>query len=165
MKTAETLSYTNATALFPFLLVGVPPLLILYIYYAIVHGDGSVAILLLMWAKDLFITTTASVAAPYLFGSRVAWKVLGCYAASELLLMRVLPGQMQTGPPSPTGHFPVYQANGLLTYLGVIDPGLVYDHWERSSELSISLQSSCAGCCTLKASTYRQTPMQVCQVI
>ena len=28
----------------------------------------------------------------------------------------------------PTGHVPVYQANGLLTYLGVIDPGLVYDH-------------------------------------
>lgn len=122
------MSYTNATALFPFLLVGVPPLLILYLYYAIVHGDGSVAILLLMWAKDLFITTTASVAAPYLFGSRLAWKVLGCYAASELLLMRVLPGQMQTGPPSPTGHVPVYQANRLLTYLGVIDPGLVYDH-------------------------------------
>ena len=122
------MSYTNATALFPFLLVGVPPLLILYLYYAIVHGDGSVAILLLMWAKDLFITTTASVAAPYLFGSRLAWKVLGCYAASELLLMHVLPGQMQTGPPSPTGHVPVYQANRLLTYLGVIDPGLVYDH-------------------------------------
>ena len=80
-------------------------MLILYLYYAIVHGDGSVAILLLMWAKDLFITTTASVAAPYLFGSRLAWKVLGCYVASELLLMRVLPGQMQTVHPVLRGTF------------------------------------------------------------
>ena len=85
-KTAGKVSYTNAT----------------------VHGDGSVAFLLQTWAKDGFITTTASVAAPYLFVSRLAWKVLGCYAAFELLLMRVLPGQMQSGPPSPTDHVPVY---------------------------------------------------------
>ena len=85
-RTAGKVSYTNAT----------------------VHGDGSVAFLLQTWAKDGFITTTASVAAPYLFVSRLAWKVLGCYAAFELLLMRVLPGQMQSGPPSPTGHVPVY---------------------------------------------------------
>ena len=84
-KTAGKVSYTNAT----------------------VHGDGSVAFLLQMLAKDGFITATASVAAPYLFVSRLAWKVLGCYAAFELLLMRVLPGQMQSGPPSPTGHVPV----------------------------------------------------------
>ena len=58
--------------------------------------------------RDGFITTTASVAAPYLFVSRLAWKVLGCYAAFELLLMRVLPGQMQSGRPSPTDHVPVY---------------------------------------------------------
>ena len=139
-KTTEKLSYTNATALFPFLLVAAPPLLILYLYYAIVHGDGSVAFLLQLWAKDGFIRTTASVAAPYLLGSRLAWKIIGCYAVFELILMRILPGQKKCGPPSPTGHVPVYRANGaqaycvtlttfgLLTYLGVIDPGLVYDH-------------------------------------
>lgn len=139
-KTTERLSYTNATALFPFLLIAAPPLLILYLYYAIVHGDGSVAFLLQLWTKDGFIRTTVSVASPYFLGSRFAWKVLGCYAAFELILMRVLPGQNKSGPPSPTGHVPVYRANGtqaycvtlatfgLLTYLGVIDPGLVYDH-------------------------------------
>ena len=139
-KTTEKLSYTNATALFPFLLVAAPPLLVLYLYYAIVHGDGSVAFLLQLWAKDGFIRTTASVAAPYLLGSRTAWKIIGCYAAFELALMRLLPGKRKSGPPSPTGHVPVYTANGvqaycvtlatfgLLTYLGVIDPGLVYDH-------------------------------------
>ena len=112
-KTAGKVSYTNAT----------------------VHGDGSVAFLLQTWAKDGFITTTASVAAPYLFVSRLAWKVLGCYAAFELLLMRVLPGQMQSGPPSPTGH--VLCTHGVLRRTRHVrtahvpwrvDPGLVYDH-------------------------------------
>lgn len=139
-KTKEKLSYTNATALFPFLLVAAPPLLVLYLYYAIVHGNGSVAFLLQLWAKDGFIRTTASVAAPYLLGSRTAWKIIAFYAAFELTLMRILPGTKKSGPPSPTGHVPVYTANGvqaycvtlatfgMLTYLGVIDPGLVYDH-------------------------------------
>ena len=78
---------------------------------------------------------TASVAAPYLFVSRLAWKVLVCYAAFELLLMRVLPGQMQSGPPSPTGH--VLCTHGVLRHTRHVrtahvpwrvDPGLVYDH-------------------------------------
>ena len=149
-RTAGKVSYTNAT----------------------VHGDGSVAFLLQTWAKDGFITTTASVAAPYLFVSRLAWKVLGCYAAFELLLMRVLPGQMRPVRPVlrvtscvPTAYCVALATFGLLTYLGVSTLGLSTTIWERSSELSISLQSSCAGCCTLKASTYRQTPMQVYQVI
>ena len=85
--------------------------------------------------RDGFITTTASVAAPYLFVSRLAWKVLGCYAAFELLLIRVLPGQMQSGPPSPTGH--VLCTHGVLRRTRHVrtahvpwrvDPGLVYDH-------------------------------------
>ena len=149
-KTAGKVSYTNAT----------------------VHGDGSVAFLLQTWAKDGFITATASVAAPYLFVSRLAWKVLGCYAAFELLLMRVLPGQMQSGPPSPTDHVPVYPRHTAShSPRSDCSRTLACRPWAclrpsgRDPRSSQSLQSSCAGCCTLKASTYRQTPMQVYQVI
>ena len=55
----------------------------------------------------------------------------------------------------PTAYCVTLATFGLLTYLGVSTLGLSTTIWERSSELSISLQSSCAGCCTLIKCKYQ----------
>jgi len=150
-KTAGKVSYTNAT----------------------VHGDGSVAFLLQTWAKGrihydyclcscaLLVRLAACMEGPWL---------LCCFRATldaRSPRADAVRSAQSYGSRScvPTAYCVTLATFGLLTYLGVSTLGLSTTIWERSSELSISLQSSCAGCCTLKASTYRQTPMQVYQVI
>jgi len=69
-----------------------------------------------------------------------ALKLIFSYSAFELLLMRLVPGKRFTSTITPTGHLPVYKANGLQSYtitvitvfalyiFDVFNPAIVYDY-------------------------------------
>lgn len=69
-----------------------------------------------------------------------ACKIIAVYAAFEAALQLLLPGKTVYGPISPTGHRPVYKANGLQAYFvtlityfalwwfGIFNPTIVYHH-------------------------------------
>ncbi|ERN12476.1 7-dehydrocholesterol reductase [Amborella trichopoda] len=112
------------------------PPFVIFIWYTMVHGDGSVSItwdylkqnglqgLINIWPRP----------------SPIAWKIIACFGAFEAMLQLVLPGERVEGPISPAGNRPVYKANGLLAYavtlityisiwwLGIFNPAIVYDH-------------------------------------
>lgn len=126
------LTYTSMISL----LTLCPPFVIL-LWYSMVHADGSILQTFsylkengLQGFKDIWPT-------PF---SPIAWKLIVIYGAFEAFLQMALPGKRVEGPISPTGHVPVYKANGLqayavtlITYLGlwwfkIFDPAIVYDH-------------------------------------
>ncbi|KAH9667879.1 7-dehydrocholesterol reductase [Citrus sinensis] len=88
-----------------------PPFVIL-LWYTMVHADGSV---IKSWDYlrqnglqgfiDIWPRPTA-----------VAWKLIACFGAFEAALQLLLPGKRVEGPISPTGHRPVYKANGVAAY-------------------------------------------------
>lgn len=68
------------------------------------------------------------------------WKVILCYMGFELFLMKFVPGKRFEATVTPSGHVPVYNANGFqcylisiatllfLAYKGIFNPALVYDY-------------------------------------
>lgn len=76
------------------------------------------------------------------FGTVAAWKIIGVFAALQLLLMRVLPGRKYKGTVTPKGNVPEYVDNGLASYiitfaifffcasyLKLFTPGIIYHHF------------------------------------
>ncbi|WVZ22386.1 hypothetical protein V8G54_000930 [Vigna mungo] len=69
-----------------------------------------------------------------------AYKIILVYGVFEAALQLLLPAKTVYGPISPTGHQPVYKANGVAAYLvtlitymalwwfGIFNPTVVYDH-------------------------------------
>jgi 7-dehydrocholesterol reductase len=124
-----------------FLIFACPPAVFLFWYTNVALG-GSFTRLGELFIQDGFLTTIKSIWMPYFFGSALAWKILGIYVLTELLLMRFLPGKMFKGPITPAGNIPTYKANGLLAYtltlalffLGsyqfkLFSPTILYDHF------------------------------------
>src|SRR5690606_25892221 len=64
-----------------------------------------------------FFSTLASIWGPIFFGSKTAWKIIGCFAAFQLLLMKVVPGKQYFGPITPKGNTPVYKDNGISSFV------------------------------------------------
>src|SRR5690606_24815189 len=75
-------------------------------------------------------------------GTPMAYQIIAIYMATQLILMRVVPGKPFMGPITPQGNIPVYKANGvgcylitlLLFYLGAyqfhwFSPTIVYDNF------------------------------------
>jgi 7-dehydrocholesterol reductase len=68
------------------------------------------------------------------------WKIILSYMAFELFLMKAVPGKTFKATVTPSGHVPVYNANGFQCYLltiatvfalgysGVFNPAEIYDH-------------------------------------
>lgn len=119
------------------LLVLCPPFAIL-LWYTFTQLDGSVANLLAQLRPDLFVT----VLWPILFGSPVAWLMIGVFCVFELALMRVLPGAIFRGPATSKGNVPEYKSNGIQAFaitlatfsiatfvLKVFPATLIYDHF------------------------------------
>jgi 7-dehydrocholesterol reductase len=78
----------------------------------------------------------------HFWGSATAWKIIGVFAAFQLLLMRILPGKKYTGTITPMGNLPEYKDNGLASYiisfalffictlgLGLFPASIVYDNF------------------------------------
>lgn len=124
-----------------FLIVVCPPTVFLF-WYTNTHLDGSFTKLGELFAAQGVLPTIKAIWSPYIFGTAAAWKILGIFAAVELALMRLLPGETYNGPITPAGNVPVYKANGplaygttlLLFYLGAyqfhwFSPTILYDHF------------------------------------
>jgi len=65
------------------------------------------------------------------FGSQLMWDVLrmlGAFMAFQLALMKLMPGRLHKGPVSPTGHVPVYIANGFQCYIASLSAYLLVVH-------------------------------------
>jgi 7-dehydrocholesterol reductase len=124
-----------------FLIAACPPTVIL-VWYTHVHLGGSLSALFALFAREGFFAALAKIWGPVFFGSRAAWTILGVFAATELALLRFLPGRIFEGPPSPQGNRPLYRNNGLPAFLTTValflggsyglrlfSPTVVYDHF------------------------------------
>ena len=103
---------------------------------------GSFSELIRAIHHDGFFATLWAASGPYMFGSKIAWTIIGLFAALQLAFMKWLPGPTYLGPETTNGCVPVYKANGRLAYgltltlffLGGFvfkwfRPGVVYDNF------------------------------------
>ena len=130
------------TTLVPlFLLLVCPPTAIVF-WHVNVDLGGSFAAFADLCLTDGVLATLWSAWEPVFFGTPTAWALIGVFAALQLALMRLLPGADFRGPPTPSGHVPVYKANGPLAFavtmglfalcagpLDLFSPAIVYDHF------------------------------------
>ena len=140
-NSSQEVSYTHSSSILPVLLVFLCPAFVMLLSFTAVKLEGSPLALLHEIQKKGFWSVLYSAWVPYMFGSAAAWKFIIPYAAFELVLMRILPGKLAKGPVTPTGHVPVYKANGMLAYLvtlgtfflctwlKVFNPADIYDHF------------------------------------
>lgn len=99
-----------------FLLLLCPPTALLF-WYINVELGGSFQRAWELFNSHGTLNTIYTIWSPYFFGTAAAWKILAVFSASELLLMRWLPGKAFYGPITPAGNTPVYTANGMAAFL------------------------------------------------
>ena len=101
----------------PLLFLTLCPPAVFVFWYINTALDGSFMNFWHLVANQGLFITVAKIWGPVFFGSATAWKILGTFAAFELLLMRLIPGKPFLGPITPKGNIPVYKANGPACYL------------------------------------------------
>ena len=104
------------TTLIPAALMLLCPPTAILVWYTHTALDGSLAALGRLVAREGIGGTVSRVFAPVFFGSPIAWAVIGIFAATQLALMRLLPGKPFHGPITPKGDVPVYTANGPAAF-------------------------------------------------
>lgn len=118
--------------LVPFILLALcPPAVYVFWYINTVLGGSFEAFWHLVQDKGIF-STVFSISQPIFFGSAAAWKIIACFAAFQLLLMKLIPGKTFLGPITPKGNVPVYKANGVPCFLitmGAFVLGSFGFHW------------------------------------
>jgi Ergosterol biosynthesis ERG4/ERG24 family len=45
------------------------------------------------------------------------WQMIGCFTIFQLILLRIVPGQRFVATTTPSGHRPIYTANGMACYI------------------------------------------------
>lgn len=115
------------------------PIFCLTFWYTCTHHEGSFVKLYEFVREHGFMRFISEVW-PTPFNPEV-WKLIGIYSAFELVLMKVVPGKEFRSTVTPTGHVPVYNANGfqcyvitIVTLIGIVqaglwDPSFVYEHF------------------------------------
>jgi 7-dehydrocholesterol reductase len=128
--------------LVPAALIAICPPTAILVWYTHTALGGSLVALGRLVAHDGAATAIGKIFGPVFFGSKTAWSVIAVFAATQLLLMRALPGKPFYGPLTPKGNVPVYKANGPLAFavtvalfvcasfgLHLFSPTIVYDHF------------------------------------
>ncbi|MFN8310837.1 MAG: hypothetical protein U0T73_12825 [Chitinophagales bacterium] len=123
------------------LMLVTPPFAMLF-WHTNVELDGSLTALLNELTSKGFLTVLSEVWLSRFFGSLTAWKMIGSFAALQLLFMRLLPGRKYEGTITPKGNVPVYTDNGLAAYLLTFalyfgcslglkwfSPGIIFTHF------------------------------------
>ncbi|HWB65111.1 MAG TPA: hypothetical protein VG603_16445, partial [Chitinophagales bacterium] len=108
----------------PLFLVLVCPPFAMLMWHTNVNLEGSFVKLGQEIAAKGFFTEIAEVWGSRFFGTLIAWKIIGVFAALQLLLMRIIPAKTFTGTITPMGNLPEYKDNGLASY--VITFGLFF---------------------------------------
>jgi 7-dehydrocholesterol reductase len=143
----------------PLLIMVGAPMTALLVWHTNVALDGSLTALVGEIARQGLVGTIVAAGRPVLVGSRTAWTIIGVFVAIQLALVRVLPGRAFTGPTTPTGHVPMYRANGVAALavtlalflggsygLGLFSPTIVYDHFgELIGALNVLGLTLCVG--------------------
>lgn len=137
-----TLARLVRTVVGPLLLVTLCPPTVMLLWYINTALKGSPAAFAQLVAEQGFVATLQAIWAPVFFGTPTAWAILAVFAGTQLALMRLVPGRRFLGPPSPSGHVPVYQANGFQCFaitvglyaigaygLHLFSPAIAYDHF------------------------------------
>lgn len=117
-----------------------PPTIFIFWYTATSLNGSFQAFWDLVLGHGLFFMV-ASLWFPIFFGTLTAWKILACFAAFQLMLMKAVPGKPFVGPVTPKGNIPIYKANGVLSFLitllafflatykfHLFSPTLIYDN-------------------------------------
>lgn len=126
----------------PLLLITLCAPVAFLVWYTNVSLNGSIKQLFTLFAQNGIFSTIYGIWSPLFFGTAEAWKILGIFAVSELLLMKILPGRKVQGPLTPKGNTPIYKANGVssfactmvLFYLAtahfhLFSPTIIYDNF------------------------------------
>jgi 7-dehydrocholesterol reductase len=118
-------------------LMSTTPLFLFFVYYLIgtKHGDFGAMwneCNTLGWRIVFKVTPT-----PF---DPLAWRIILGFMGFELFLMRFVPGKVFKATVTPSGHVPVYNANGfqcyvitlvtlvVVTHHGLFNPSIVYDN-------------------------------------
>lgn len=104
-------------SLFPLFLIVACPLTVMLVWFTCVELNGSFQNLGSFCLKHGTLNAFYMIWSPVFFGSTAAWKILGCFAAFQLLLMKIVPGKQFKGPVTPEGNIPIYKANGISCFL------------------------------------------------
>ncbi|KAE8879394.1 hypothetical protein PF005_g24976 [Phytophthora fragariae] len=92
----------------PLFLMGVTPVAATLITHVFVAHGGSVGSFLAAGKSLYEIWPT-----PW---DPTAWKLIGSFMATQLVLMRVVPGKTSYGPVTPGGNVPEYKSNGFQCF-------------------------------------------------
>lgn len=98
----------------------ISPVFVMFMWYTNTALNGSIHRLFNLFYSQGFWDTLYSIWRPIMFGSPIAWLILGGFAVFELLLMKILPGPVFSGPITPKGHIPAYKANGVGAYFATL---------------------------------------------
>lgn len=122
------------------LLIMCPPFALL-VWFTHTQLDGSLMNLVAKFQNEGVATAIYNIYSPVMLGSATAWLIIAVFAAFELTLMRLLPGNAFLGPTTPKGNVPVYKANGVLAFavtlatfvltsfaFGWFSPTIIYDN-------------------------------------
>jgi 7-dehydrocholesterol reductase len=125
----------------PVLLMTFTPPFALLMWHTNAHLEGS---FLNLWAEITargWWPVLQEVWLSRFFGTAIAWKMVGLFAAWQLLLMKILPGKNYEGNITENGNIPVYKDNGLLSYIAtfvmyfvctevlhLFNAGIIYHH-------------------------------------
>ncbi|PIZ03472.1 MAG: 7-dehydrocholesterol reductase [Gammaproteobacteria bacterium CG_4_10_14_0_8_um_filter_38_16] len=124
-----------------FLMIICPPAVIL-IWHINFAMQGSMMLFYHTLLQNGIWHTIWGIWQPVFFGTSTAWKMIAIFMATQLILMRVVPGKHVTGPETPKGNLSVYKNNGFLCFiitmalfyfcaypLALFSPTIVYDHF------------------------------------
>jgi len=129
------------STLTPLLLLCLCPPLVFLLWFTQVQLDGSLLKLSRIVRNEGLLHTLQMIWLPRLFGSVLAWKLLGVFVAVELALLRFVPGRLCSGSPIANGQTHRAVNNGLASYaitvglyltctqvLHLFPPSILYDH-------------------------------------
>ena len=121
----------------PLFLICAPVLAVVLSVHAATKLDGSWLALIPIFQEYGFVGAFRLMS-PSWAEMFATWPIVAGFAAVELLLMKILPGDMVKGPTTATGHVPVYKQNGMFSffasialyaaghYFGLYQAGFVY---------------------------------------
>lgn len=141
----------------PLLLMGLTPIVSIVFFHVCAYMNGDfVAFAGICYETGSVLKVLQSIW-PDPFDVEV-WKMILSFMSFELALMKVVPGKRFEASITPTGHVPVYTANGmacylitlatllLLAFLDLFDPAVVYD---KFGNILASMNVFAWGFCTM----------------
>lgn len=109
--------YFFSRTAFPLFLIIACPICSLIIWEINAHYSGSITSFIYLQKASGLWTTLYQMWQPVFLGNVVAWKIIAIFAAFQLLLMKIVPGKIASGPITPQGNVPKYKDNGLTCFL------------------------------------------------